>query len=107
MPLSALFEFTVFHEYWDYTPSVNFFWFSNKYPELYDFYFKYNDEWVIGKTSEEIIEKYGNFDSHRELSLDGDGYHYYILLDHWSWQYILQIIFEDNIATKVVRREYW
>lgn len=49
---------------------------------------KYNDKWIIGKTSEEIIERYGEFD-HVWKKPDYDGLYRdctveYFLINYWQ-----------------------
>ena len=64
-------------------------------------YWKYDDKWIIGKSKEEVIEKYGEFDL---LYLKGHGY--FIYKDNGFFgsgldMYYCIIFDESNIAIEV------
>lgn len=105
-PLSALFEFAMFPEYWEYAGREMFFS-PLKYVEIYSTYFKYNEKWIIGKTTEEIIARYGEFDSGRITSTNATGSSYYILVDDWAVKYVMYVRFENNIAVDIYRDTLW
>ena len=69
------------------------FWASHKT------YYKYNEWWIVGKSEEEIVERYGEFDKKW-----GKSKAYYIHLDN-AWDlppYLYYIEFDSaGIATKV------
>jgi len=59
-------------------------------------YWKYDDKWIIGRTKEEIIERYGAFDEdffreryfiYKDRGLFGGGYdtYYYIIFDEANY----------------------
>ena len=77
--------------------------FAFKYEEIYSVYFKYDEKWIIGKTPQEIIERYGDFHSGKLTSINVNGSLHYILVDHWAVKYAMYVRFEDNVAVEIYR----
>ena len=98
----ALGEFSIFSEYYDFSGHTSFFS-PFKYEEIYSVYFKYNEKWIIGKTPQEIIERYGDFHSGKLTSTNVNGSLHYILVDHWAVKYAMYVRFEDNVAVEIYR----
>ncbi|MFV0478985.1 MAG: hypothetical protein ACK5LZ_00225 [Anaerorhabdus sp.] len=66
-------------------------------------YWKYDDEWIIGKSEEEIIERYGEFDDYFLRFNTTKGY-YINDFDDWGPDYPIYYYIDfndDNEATKV------
>ncbi|MBE6557594.1 MAG: hypothetical protein E7661_01075 [Ruminococcaceae bacterium] len=95
----ASFE-TLFSEYATYTAFLDW-----SVEEIYEFYWKYDDEWIIGKTADEIQDEYGTFDSGNQTVGQESFSASYIILERseLGGDYTLIISFENNIAVKVKR----
>ncbi len=101
-PIYAFLSNVAYPEYYEYTGPC-----EGSIEEIYEFYYKYDEEWIIGRTSEEIQEKCGTFDN-AYIDKNGNGTGSYTILER-GWMggdYILTIYFEKNIATKIVRDFY-
>lgn len=72
----------------------------------------YEDRWIIGKTADEIIERYGEFDSNTPLLTNGYRGGYLVRRDSTDWwgdhiyPMFYHIYFDENgIAYKVSLKE--
>ncbi len=106
LSLSALVEFVAFSEYYDMVGPQRFFS-PLKYEEIYSIYFKYDESWIIGKTPQEIMERYGEFDSGPIKTTNANGSPHYVLVDFWSVKYVMYIRFENNVAVEISRDDLW
>ena len=104
--LSALVEFAAFSEYYDMVGHEAYFS-PLKYGEIYSIYFKYNEKWIIGKTPQEIMEQYGEFDSGPVKATNANGSTHYILVDFWATKYVMYIRFENNVAVEISRDDLY
>ena len=77
-------------------------------------HYKFNDRFIIGKTAEKIIEKYGEFSKSQYNKEDEITYGTYKIRDNTP-EYIMsyddslwyEIYFENGIAVKVRLQEGW
>ena len=101
-PIYEFFSQVIYPEYFEYTTPLDW-----SIEEIYEFYYKYDEEWIIGRTNEEIQEKCGTFDN-AYIDKNGNGTGSYTILER-GWMggdYILTVCFEKNIATEIVRDFY-
>ena len=106
LSLSALVEFAAFSEYYDLAGHDRFFS-PLKYGEIYSIYFKYNEKWIIGKTPQKIMERYGEFDSGPVKATNANGSSHYVLVDFWATKYVMYIRFENNVAVEISRDDLY
>lgn len=106
LSFSALVEFVAFPEYYDMVGHEAFFS-PLKYGEIYSIYFKYNEKWIIGKTPQEVMERYGEFDSGSVKTTNANGFSHYVLVDFWATKYVMYIRFENNVAVEIYRDDLW
>ena len=106
LSLSALVEFVAFSEYYDMVGHKRFFS-PLKYEEIYSIYFKYDESWIIGKTPQEIMERYGEFDSGPVKATNANGSSHYVLVDFWATKYVMYIRFENNVAVEISRDDLY
>ena len=93
-PVYALLSHVIYPEYFDYSTPLDW-----SVEEIYEFYYKYDEEWIIGKTSEEIEEEYGSFDG-KYWDKNGHGTGTYTILErgYLGGDYIFFIEFENHVA---------
>lgn len=106
LSLSSLIEFVAFPEYYNMVGHEAFFS-PLKYEEIYSIYFRYNRSWIIGKTPQQIMERYGEFDSGPINTENANGSPHYVLVDFWSAKYVMYIRFENNVAVEISRDDLW
>ncbi len=78
------------------------------YKHYHPTYWRYNDSFIIGSTKEQIIEKYGEFDSQKDSSGNVESYmirdntpELIMSVDDSLWY---DITFKDGVAVKVELR---